>query len=96
MMAASNGNTRVVVAGDSTFATNQGIRLGSNRDLAVNAVLWLVEREGEIAIRPRGRGGNLLLLTPTARERIAFVLLYGLPVVLLCAGLSISAIRRRR
>lgn len=87
---------RVVVVGDTTFATNQGIGLGANQDFAINAVLWLVSHDDAIAVRPNARGGNLLLLTPTARERIAFVLLYGLPVLLLCLGLGVTAVRRRR
>lgn len=87
---------RIVVFGDTTFATNQGLGLGANQDLLLNASLWLLGRDEDIVVRPRGRGGNLLLLSPTARERLAFVLLYGLPVALLCAGLSVSALRRRR
>lgn len=87
---------RIVVFGDATFATNQGLGLGANQDLLLNASLWLLGRDEGIVVRPRGRGGNLLLLSPTARERLAFVLLYGLPVVLLCAGLSLSTLRRRR
>ncbi len=96
MAVTAPGGARVAVAGDATFAENRGIGLGANRDLAVNAVLWLADKQSDIAVRARGRGGNLLLLTPTARERIAFVLLYGMPVLLLCAGLAISAVRRRR
>jgi hypothetical protein len=86
---------RIVVVGDASFVTNQGIGLGANQDFALNAMLWLLERDDAIVIRPHGRGGNLLLLSPRARERIAFALLYGLPVMLLCAGLAVSALRRR-
>lgn len=87
---------RVVVVGDSTFASNSAIGLGANADFAVHVSLWLADREDQIAVRARGRGGNLLLLSPTSRERIAFVLLYGMPVLLLGSGLTIRAIRRRR
>ena len=87
---------RVVVVGDSTFATNHGIGLGANIDFAVHASLWLADQQDHIAVRPRGRGGNLLLLAPTSRERIAFVLLYGMPVLLLGTGLTIRGLRRRK
>lgn len=87
---------RLIVAGDASFASNQGMGLGANQDLALNAALWLLARDEQIVVRPRGRGGNLLMLSPSARERIAFSLLYGLPVALLCAGLSVAALRRRR
>ncbi|MCC7070792.1 MAG: GldG family protein [Deltaproteobacteria bacterium] len=95
-LAAEQGATRVLVVGDATFATNLGLGLGANRDLALNAVLWLAEREQQIAVRARGRGGNLLLLTPSARERVAFLLLYGLPALLVALGLAVHAVRRAR
>lgn len=94
-MAVERDQTRVVVVGDASFATNAGMGLGANADFAVNAALWLANKEDAIAIRARGRGGNLLLLSPTARERIAFMLLYGLPVLLLATGLTVRAVRRR-
>jgi hypothetical protein len=88
--------SRIVVVGDASFAKNRGTAMGANRDLAVNAVLWLVERDDKIAIRPKGRGGALLLLTPSGRERLAFVLLYGMPTALVAAGFGARAWRRRR
>ena len=95
-LAAEQGTTRLLVVGDGTFVTNLGLGLGANRDLAQNAVLWLVEREDQIAVRARARGGNLLLLTPSARERVAFLLLYGLPALLVALGLAVQAVRRVR
>ncbi|MBI1945404.1 MAG: GldG family protein [Deltaproteobacteria bacterium] len=95
-LAAEQERARLVVVGDVTCASNLGLGLGANRDLLQNAALWLVEREQQIAARPRGRGGNLLLLTPSARERVAFLLLYGLPALLVAAGLAVQAVRRGR
>lgn len=94
-MAAQRDKERIVVVGDASFVTNAGIGLGANAELAVHMALWLADKEDAILVRPRGRGGNLLLLSPTARERIAFVLLYGLPVALLATGLTVRALRRR-
>jgi ABC-type uncharacterized transport system involved in gliding motility auxiliary subunit len=88
-------HARLVVVGDASFATNRGLGFGANKDLAVNVALWLVEREDKIEVRPRGRGGSLLLLTPTGRERLAFALLYLLPLALVAAGLGARAWRRR-
>lgn len=95
-LSVEQGSARLVVVGDASFVTNLGLGLGANRDLALNAVLWLSEKEEQIAARPRGRGGNLLLLTPSARERVAFFLLYGLPALLVAAGLAVHAARRAR
>ena len=95
-IAAEQEQTRIVLVGDATFVSNLGLGLGANRDLAINAALWLAAKEQQIAARPRGRGGNLLLLTPSARERVAFFLLYGLPALLVAAGLAVHAVRRAR
>lgn len=94
--ASAKRSGRIVVIGDVTCAQNQAISLGANQDFLLNAAMWLLARDEDITVRPHGRGGNLLLLSPRARERIAFVLLYGLPVSLLCAGLSVTVVRRRR
>jgi hypothetical protein len=86
---------RLVVIGDATCAENRGIGFGANRDLLVNAALWLAERDDKIAIRPSGRGGALLMLTPSGRERLVFVLLYLVPALLVGLGVGIRAWRRR-
>jgi ABC-type uncharacterized transport system involved in gliding motility auxiliary subunit len=88
--------SRVVVVGDSTFATNENRRLGGNRNLVLNIIGWLIEDEDKIAIRPRTRGANLIVLTPSQREGISFFVLYVLPVSLLALGLGIWLVRRQR
>jgi ABC-type uncharacterized transport system involved in gliding motility auxiliary subunit len=86
---------RLIVGGDATWLSNEGLGLGANRDLVLNARLWLAAREDQIAVRARNRGGNLLLLTPSARERLAFVLLYGIPTFLVVIGAALRAARRK-
>jgi hypothetical protein len=87
---------RVVVAADATFAQNGSIGLGANRDLAQNLLLWLVEDDDHIVVRPHQRGGSLVFLTPTAREALAFGLLVVVPGLLAAFGAAISAARRAR
>ena len=87
---------RVAVAADATFAQNGSIGLGANRDLAQNLVLWLVEDDDHIVVRPHQRGGSLVFLTPTGREALAFVLLVVVPGLLAAAGAAITAARRAR
>jgi hypothetical protein len=86
---------RLVVVGDTSCAENRGILFGANRDLMVNVVLWLAERGDKIAIRPAGHTGALLLLTPSGRERLALVLLYVFPSLLVSLGVWVRAWRRR-
>lgn len=84
---------RAVVAADANFVDNAGLGLGANRDLALNAVLWLVQDNSAITVRPREKTGALLFLTPTSRERLAWILLFLIPVALAAAGAALSARR---
>jgi hypothetical protein len=49
----AQGETRIVVIGDSDFASNRHLRSLYNLDLVLNAVHWAVERESEITLRPK-------------------------------------------
>jgi hypothetical protein len=49
------GEARIVVIGDSDFASNRYLRALYNLDLVLNAVHWLAEREPEITLRPKLR-----------------------------------------
>jgi len=51
----AGGEARIVVIGDSDFASNRYLRALYNLDLAMNAVHWAVERESEITLRPKLR-----------------------------------------
>jgi ABC-type uncharacterized transport system involved in gliding motility auxiliary subunit len=43
---------RLVVIGDSDFASNQFLSWGNDRDLFLNAVAWLTDEEDQIGERP--------------------------------------------
>jgi ABC-type uncharacterized transport system involved in gliding motility auxiliary subunit len=88
--------SRILVFGDSDFISNQYRKIGANRNLFLNGIAWLSENSERIAIRPKSRGGNGLVLSPKQREGIAFFILYLLPVSLLCLGLGIWLVRRQR
>ena len=49
----AGGEARIVVIGDSDFASNRYLRALYNLDLAINAVHWAVEKESEITLRPK-------------------------------------------
>lgn len=92
----SENSLRLLVIGDASFASNQYLSMSANRNLFLNAVAWLSDQDEKIAIRPRTRGSNQIVLSPGQREGIAFFVLYGLPVSLLSLGLAIWLIRRQR
>ena len=62
---------RLVVFGDSDFATNQYFDYQGNGDLQLlNALSWLPEDESLISIRPRQAGYNPIALTDSQGEWI--------------------------
>ena len=89
-------SSRLLVVGDSSFASNQYRALSGNRNLFLNMIGWLSAQESRIAIRPPTRGANMIVLSSGQREGIAFFTLYFLPVVILVIGLSVWLIRRMR
>ncbi|MCK6519980.1 ABC transporter, partial [Myxococcota bacterium] len=54
---------RVLVIGDSDFASNSLLAQGQNQDLLLNAVAWMVDEEDQIASRSTESASGLLTLT---------------------------------
>ena len=87
---------RLVVIGDSSFATNNFYSEGANADLFNNTVNWLSGDESKITIRPRRRGASRIPLTEQQHAGIVFFSVNLLPLLIVGAGLSVWAIRRRK
>ncbi len=86
---------RLVVYGNSGFASNNFLNFSGNRDLFLNSISWLAEDEGQISIRPRGAKSTPIFLTAT-QGRLAFWLpVVVIPALLLISGTSV-VLRRRR
>ena len=89
------GKARVVVFGNSRFASNPLLRLEGNRDLVMNAISWLAEEEDLIAIRPREPKSAPLLLAENQARVFWFVPLVVLPVAVAGVGVGVFVRRRR-
>ena len=86
--ARSKPETRIVVFGDSDFASNGALGVPGNRDLFLNTVNWLAQQENLIAIRPRDPEDRRVTLTADAGA--AHLLADGadLPGLVLLAGVQ--------
>jgi len=85
---------RLVVFGDSDFATNSAsMRLG-NLDLALNAIHWLSEKETLLGIEPRTPEQIVLTLSPSESRNLVLLVLFGLPMAAAVAGLTVWWQRR--
>ena len=86
---------RLVVIGDSDFASNGQIRSVSNAVLASNALNWLVERESLIGIPPKAPEQSKLTLTAGQLSTITWLVLAIMPGLAVAAGVAIHLRRRR-
>ena len=86
--------TRIVVFGDSGFASNGGL-VGANADLLLNSVNWLLEREELLGIAPRLPGELRLALNRDQLRRLFTAVGIVLPALVVLAGLGMAWHRRR-
>jgi ABC-type uncharacterized transport system involved in gliding motility auxiliary subunit len=79
--------SRVVVLGDSDFASNGILGVQGNRDFFLNTVNWLAQQENLIAIRPREPEDRRLTLTADDQSRIFLLSVFLLPGLVFAAGI---------
>ncbi len=85
---------RIVVFGDSDFATNRYLRALYNLDVVLNAVHWATQRETRIALRPKALNPHQFPLTPQESLRMFYGV--GLVIPELCLMAAAIAWMRRR
>jgi len=94
--ATKGSETRVVVVGNSLFASNGYYRLSGNKDFALNAVSWTAKEESKISIRPKQRKGNHLFLSADQKQKMTRFAFLFMPLGLLFAGLVVWQTRKSR
>ena len=80
--------SRLVVFGDSDFASNGWLGIQGNRDLFMNTVNWLAQQENLIAIRPRDPEDRRITLTADQQERIFWLTVFIIPGLILLGGVQ--------
>jgi gliding motility-associatede transport system auxiliary component len=82
----SKEQTRIVVIGDSDFASNAILGVQGNSDLFVNINNWLTQQEDLISIHPRAQDDRRIALTADQQRRLAWMSLLLIPGLVLGAG----------
>ena len=82
----AKAESRVVVFGDSDFASNSALGISGNQDLFMNAVNWLSQQESLIAIRPREPGDQRLTMTEL-QVRSVWILVCFVPLFVFGSGI---------
>jgi ABC-type uncharacterized transport system involved in gliding motility auxiliary subunit len=94
--AGGEGNkARLIVFGDSDFATNVNFSNQGNGNLFVNTIKWLARDENLIAIKAKDPTDRPLTLTESGGATIAIVLLVLFPGAILVAGVLVWLKRRK-
>jgi ABC-type uncharacterized transport system involved in gliding motility auxiliary subunit len=90
-----NKKARLVVYGDSDFASNSVFGLQGNGNLFLNTVSWLAQDESFISIRPKSPEDRRLTMTEAQGRLASYVMLLLLPAGVLVTGISVWMKRRR-
>ena len=86
---------RLVVVGDSDFATNSLLNLSGNPTLLANAFNWLLDRQKLLGIGPKKPEQVRMTLTPGQLSGLTWLVLAGLPLLAIAAGVAVYFRRRR-
>ena len=92
---ASEPGTRLVVVGDSDFASNAQLANVGNAELLVNSVNWLVERETLVGISAKKPEQVRLSLSRAQVRNIAWTVFGLLPGLAILMGTAVFYHRRR-
>ncbi len=93
---AEEKSARLVVIGDSDFASNELIGSYQNRDLFVNAANWLVDDTDQISLRPPMSRASRFQMTGPQFMQIQALSLFVLPEAIAVAGVLAWWMRRKR
>lgn len=86
---------KVLVTGDSDFASNKFLKTAGNRDFILNALAWLAEENILISIRKKEPGLTPLMLTAVQGRIVFWLSVVIVPSLLLAVGVGVAARRRR-
>ena len=87
--------TRLVVMGDSDFASDAVAGSLGNVNLFLNTINWLTAQENLISIRPKEPGNSNLQITPNEMSVVLWALGLGVPAVVFALGIFTWSRRRR-
>ena len=99
--AAQNGpdnrvrHSRVVVFGDSDFASNAYITLSGNKDLILNTIGWLAEEEDLISVRAKNPVSQPVVLNVRQGRVVFWLPVVAVPAIVGLIGVLVVFNRRR-
>lgn len=93
--AADNKKSRLVVYGDSDFASDKYYSQAGNGNLFTNTVNWLARDDSFISIKPKSPDDRRLEITEGQGRLVNYTLVLLLPIGILLTGVSVWMKRRK-
>jgi len=90
-----DGNGRIVVFGDSDFATNRHFNNQGNGDLFMNSLNWLLQDEDLISVRPNRPENRRVQMSQSQVQGVLILVVILLPLAFLVGGGVIYWVRQR-
>ena len=81
-----NKEARLLVFGDSDFASNRALGFQRNTDLFLNSVNWLAQDESLISIRPKATTNRSVAMTESQQRLFFWLCVAFLPLVVMATG----------
>lgn len=78
--------TRVIVVGDSDFASNAALGIQGNRDLFLNMADWISQQQDLISIRPKQPDDRRVTMTAAQQVNVTWLVLLVIPGCILGSG----------
>jgi ABC-type uncharacterized transport system involved in gliding motility auxiliary subunit len=92
-----NTNARIVVFGDSDFASDAYIQAYGNLDMIVNSIDWAIGEEALINLTPKEQTERVLLTPQASTINLIFLVsIVIIPGILVLSGIGVWVTRRRR
>ncbi len=89
-------SSRLVLIGNVDFMRDESLtRAAPDVDFLLLCVNWLTDREQLLAIAPKAPHPYMLDLAPIQMERILFLTVIGIPLLVAILGTAVWAVRRQ-
>jgi ABC-type uncharacterized transport system involved in gliding motility auxiliary subunit len=82
-----NKEARLVVIGDSDFASNQAFKFQRNGDLFMNSINWLAQDEDLISIRPKQVTSRSVTMNAEQQNTFWWIVVLVMPLAVIGAGI---------
>jgi ABC-type uncharacterized transport system involved in gliding motility auxiliary subunit len=89
------GQAKILVFGDSDFASNSYFNLQGNSDFFLNSINYLAQQENLITVERPKISATPLTLTRSQSQLLFWLGLFLMPAVVLASGLTIFRLRRK-